>query len=92
VWELAAAGTPAILVPYPHATGGHQALNAAHFMRGGGALVVLDEELDQAVPPLVDGLLGAPERLAEMRRRMLALARPRAADEIADELVAIARG
>jgi UDP-N-acetylglucosamine--N-acetylmuramyl-(pentapeptide) pyrophosphoryl-undecaprenol N-acetylglucosamine transferase len=92
VWELAAAGTPAILVPYPHATGGHQTLNAAHFMRGGGALVVLDEELDQAVPPLVDGLLGAPERLAEMRRRMLALARPRAADEIADELVALARG
>ena len=40
VWELAAAGTPAILVPYPHATGDHQTSNAHHFARGGGAIVV----------------------------------------------------
>jgi len=38
VWELAAAGTPAILVPYPHATSDHQTLNARHFERGGGAV------------------------------------------------------
>ena len=31
VWELAAAGTPSILVPYPHATADHQTLNARHF-------------------------------------------------------------
>src|SRR6187397_1018204 len=31
VWELAAAGTPAILVPYPHATADHQTSNAQHF-------------------------------------------------------------
>ena len=46
VWELAAAGTPAILVPYPHATGDHQTLNARHFERGGGAVVVPEAELD----------------------------------------------
>ena len=40
VWELAAAGTPSILVPYPYATGDHQTLNARHFERGGGAIVV----------------------------------------------------
>jgi UDP-N-acetylglucosamine--N-acetylmuramyl-(pentapeptide) pyrophosphoryl-undecaprenol N-acetylglucosamine transferase len=92
VWELAAAGTPAILVPYPYATGGHQSLNAEYFAKGGGAVVVPDGELERRVPPLVDELLGAPERLAEMRRRMFSLARPRAAEEIADELVALARG
>ena len=42
VWELAAAGTPSILVPYPHATADHQTLNARWFERGGGAIVVPD--------------------------------------------------
>jgi UDP-N-acetylglucosamine--N-acetylmuramyl-(pentapeptide) pyrophosphoryl-undecaprenol N-acetylglucosamine transferase len=90
VWELAAAGTPAILVPYPHATADHQTLNARHFERGGGALVVADAELDR-VPALVEELLNDPSRLAGMREAMLSLARPDAADVIADELVALAR-
>jgi len=89
VWELAAAGTPAILVPYPYATADHQTLNARHFERGGGAIVVPDAEVDR-VPALVDELLAAPERLAAMRGAMLSLARPDAADVIADELVALA--
>jgi UDP-N-acetylglucosamine--N-acetylmuramyl-(pentapeptide) pyrophosphoryl-undecaprenol N-acetylglucosamine transferase len=91
VWELAAAGTPAILVPYPHATADHQTLNARHFERGGGAILVDDGEVDR-VPALVDELLAAPQRLAAMRDAMLRLARPDAADEIADELVALAGG
>ena len=91
VWELAAAGTPAILVPYPHATGDHQTLNARHFERGGGAVLLPDAAVDR-VPDLVDELLADPERLAAMRDAMLALARPDAADVIADELVALARG
>jgi len=90
VWELAAAGTPAILVPYPHATGDHQTLNARHFERGGGALVVADAELAR-VPPLVDELLADPGRLAAMRQAMLALARPEAAETIAEEVLALAR-
>jgi UDP-N-acetylglucosamine--N-acetylmuramyl-(pentapeptide) pyrophosphoryl-undecaprenol N-acetylglucosamine transferase len=91
VWELAAAGTPSILVPYPHATSDHQTLNARHFERGGGALVVSEAELDR-VPALVDELLADPLRLEAMRAAMLAMARPRAADEIAEELIALARG
>jgi UDP-N-acetylglucosamine--N-acetylmuramyl-(pentapeptide) pyrophosphoryl-undecaprenol N-acetylglucosamine transferase len=89
VWELAAAGTPALLVPYPHATADHQWLNARHFEEGGGAVVVRQEELAR-VPALVDELLGDRERLDRMREAMLRLARPRAADEIADELVRLA--
>ena len=89
VWELAAAGTPAILVPYPYATADHQTLNARHFERGGGAIVVPDADVDR-MPALVHELLAAPERLAAMRRAMLSLARPDAADVIADELVALA--
>jgi UDP-N-acetylglucosamine--N-acetylmuramyl-(pentapeptide) pyrophosphoryl-undecaprenol N-acetylglucosamine transferase len=90
VWELAAAGTPAILVPYPHATSDHQTLNARHFEAGGGAIVVPQDELER-VPGLVGELLADPGRLARMKEAMRALARPRAADEIADELIALAR-
>jgi UDP-N-acetylglucosamine--N-acetylmuramyl-(pentapeptide) pyrophosphoryl-undecaprenol N-acetylglucosamine transferase len=88
VWELAAAGTPAILVPYPHATADHQTLNAEHFERGGGAVVVPESQLDR-VPALVEELLADPDRLASMRTAMLSMARPHAADEIAEELIAL---
>jgi UDP-N-acetylglucosamine--N-acetylmuramyl-(pentapeptide) pyrophosphoryl-undecaprenol N-acetylglucosamine transferase len=91
VWELAAAGIPAILVPYPHATADHQALNARYFAQGGGAIVVRQEELER-IPALVDELLRDRERLARMSAAMRALARPDAAHEIADELVRLARG
>jgi UDP-N-acetylglucosamine--N-acetylmuramyl-(pentapeptide) pyrophosphoryl-undecaprenol N-acetylglucosamine transferase len=89
VWELAAAGTPAVLVPYPFATADHQTLNARHFERGGGAVVVPESELDR-VPALVGELLADPARLASMREAMLAMARPRAAEEIAEELIGLA--
>jgi UDP-N-acetylglucosamine--N-acetylmuramyl-(pentapeptide) pyrophosphoryl-undecaprenol N-acetylglucosamine transferase len=90
VWELAAAGTPSILVPYPHATADHQTLNARHFEEGGGAVVVDQSELAR-VPGLVEDLLGAPARLAEMSDAMRVLAKPDAADVVADELVALAK-
>jgi UDP-N-acetylglucosamine--N-acetylmuramyl-(pentapeptide) pyrophosphoryl-undecaprenol N-acetylglucosamine transferase len=89
VWELAASGTPAILVPYPHATADHQTLNARHFERGGGAVVVPEPELDR-VPVLVDELLADPTRLESMSAAMRAMARPEAAEQIAEELIALA--
>jgi UDP-N-acetylglucosamine--N-acetylmuramyl-(pentapeptide) pyrophosphoryl-undecaprenol N-acetylglucosamine transferase len=90
VWELAAAGTPAILVPYPHATADHQTLNARHFERGGGAVVVPDNDIAR-VPALVDQLLADRGRLDAMGLAMRALARPHAAEEIAEELISLAR-
>ena len=61
VWEFAAAGKPAILVPYPFATGDHQALNAQHFVEAGGAIMVRELDLDdvpELVPDHVPVLLG----------------------------------
>ena len=89
VWELAAAGTPSVLVPYPYATSDHQTLNARHFERGGGAIVLPEPELDR-LPAVVAELMHDLPRLAAMREAMLSLARPRAADEIAEELIALA--
>ena len=90
VWEIAAAGKPAILVPYPEATADHQRTNALHFERAGGAVVVLDRDARELVPPLVDQLLETPSRLAKMGEAMFAAARPDAAERIADELIALA--
>jgi UDP-N-acetylglucosamine--N-acetylmuramyl-(pentapeptide) pyrophosphoryl-undecaprenol N-acetylglucosamine transferase len=89
VWELAAAGLPAVLVPYPYATADHQTKNARQLEAAGGALVVPESELER-VPALVEELLADAPRLGRLRRAMLEVARPGAAAEIADELVALA--
>ena len=91
VWEVAAAGRPAVLVPYPFATGDHQAKNAHHFVRAGGAIMVRELDLDD-VPEIVRSLLDDPDRLARMSAAMLAAARPEAAEEIAAGLVELAGG
>ncbi len=90
VWEIAAAGKPAILVPYPLATADHQAKNAVFFERTGGAITVPETELGR-VPDLARSLLGDPDRLKEMGEAMKRVARPGAAEEIAEELIALAR-
>jgi UDP-N-acetylglucosamine--N-acetylmuramyl-(pentapeptide) pyrophosphoryl-undecaprenol N-acetylglucosamine transferase len=89
VYDLALAGKPAVLVPYPYATADHQAKNAGYFAQAGAAVVVGDFELER-VPGLVGELLADPARLASMSERMLAVARPDAADEIAEELIHLA--
>jgi UDP-N-acetylglucosamine--N-acetylmuramyl-(pentapeptide) pyrophosphoryl-undecaprenol N-acetylglucosamine transferase len=90
VWEIAAAGRPALLVPYPHATADHQTKNARYFEEGWGAVVVPEEQLDMRRQ--VTELLADPERLETMGKAMRSLARPEAADVIAEELIALARG
>ena len=90
VLEIAAAGVPAILVPYPHATADHQTTNARYMEQAGAAVVVPDAELNgPRLAREVAALLGAPERLAAMRAAALTAARPDAAERIADELLAL---
>jgi UDP-N-acetylglucosamine--N-acetylmuramyl-(pentapeptide) pyrophosphoryl-undecaprenol N-acetylglucosamine transferase len=89
VWELAAAGVPAVLVPYPFATGDHQRKNAEYFAWGGGAIVAPQTELG-TVPELARSLLDDLRRRSAMSTAMRRLARPNAADEIAEELIALA--
>ena len=89
VWELAAAGKPAILVPYPLATADHQTKNARYFQTAGGAILVPESELGR-VPEIVRWLLGDARRLEEMGAAMREAARPGAADEIAEELMSLA--
>jgi UDP-N-acetylglucosamine--N-acetylmuramyl-(pentapeptide) pyrophosphoryl-undecaprenol N-acetylglucosamine transferase len=86
VLELAAAGLPAVLVPYPHATADHQTLNAQFMERAGAALVVPDAELDgPRLAREVATLLRAPKQLAAMSKAARVAAHPDAADRIAEE-------
>jgi len=91
VFEVCAAGRPAILVPYPHASADHQSANARWMADAGAAVIVPDAEL---TPPRlareVAVLLGDPDRLAAMGRASAALARPRAAEDVADQVLAAA--
>ena len=89
VWELAAAGKPAVLVPYPFATADHQTKNARYFQQAGAAILVPEGELGR-VPETVRSLLDDPRRLADMSAAMRRVARPDAAEEIAEELMALA--
>jgi UDP-N-acetylglucosamine--N-acetylmuramyl-(pentapeptide) pyrophosphoryl-undecaprenol N-acetylglucosamine transferase len=88
VWEVAAAGRPALLVPYPHATADHQTLNARYFAQGGGAIVVPQAELD--LERQAGELLADPERRRTMGEAMRTLARPDASDVVAEEVLALA--
>ena len=92
VFEIAAAGCPAVLVPYPYAAADHQAGNAAWMAGAGAAEVIADERLDAALlDSTVRGLLADPQRLAAMREASLAIARPGAAAAVADLLREAAR-
>jgi UDP-N-acetylglucosamine--N-acetylmuramyl-(pentapeptide) pyrophosphoryl-undecaprenol N-acetylglucosamine transferase len=92
IFEIAAHGRPAILVPYPHASGDHQSANARWMAQAGAAVVVPDAELTPArLGSEVAQLLADRRRLAAMGRASASLARPEAAQRIAAEVLAAAR-
>ena len=93
VMEIAAAGRPAILIPYPHATGDHQTTNARWMADGGAAVVIPDGELSpQRLSAVIAELLSDEDRLPAMSIAARRLAKPDAAERIADEVLEAAGG
>ncbi len=92
VFEIAAYGLPAILVPYPHASADHQSTNARWMAAAGAAVVIPDGELDASrLAAETAALLGDRVRLAGMADASRSLARPDAARDVAYELLQAAR-
>jgi UDP-N-acetylglucosamine--N-acetylmuramyl-(pentapeptide) pyrophosphoryl-undecaprenol N-acetylglucosamine transferase len=92
IFEFTATGRPAILIPYPHASAGHQATNAAWMAGAGAAVVIDDDELEpQRLAAAVTDLLADAARLEEMAAASRRLAKPDAARRIADEVLSAAR-
>jgi len=83
--EFPALGLPSILVPYPYA-GQHQEVNANYLVSRGAALKIADVELWEKLLPTILELLNDEEALNGMGERARALARPQAAQHIAQEL------
>jgi len=88
--ELACAGVPAVLIPYPKAIRNHQRLNAYAFEHVGAARVVRqssDPERTRAhLEDELAALLSNSELRGRMARAMRSLARPDAASVVADEV------
>ncbi len=91
VAELAAAGRPAILVPYPHATDDHQSANARSAEQAGGAWMMPESAFNsESVAVRIKTLLDRPNELAAAAARQLEAARPDAARRLADAVEALA--
>lgn len=93
VAELAAAGKPALLVPFAAAADDHQKRNAEVMVEAGAAVMIEEGGLE---PPdrlrdALSGLLNSPERLAAMSAAARTQAHPQAAARIADRLAELAR-
>jgi len=94
--ELAAAGVPALLVPYPHAADDHQRRNAEVFAAA-GACRVLDERdgagsLGERIAGVLEELLSDASRRRAMSRAMHRLGRPEAAAAVADLVLGLLDG
>ena len=89
--ELAALGKPAILIPYPHATDNHQEQNARAIEAAGAAILLLDRDCTaDALAALLRDLLADEARRGAMGHAASGLAKPHAADAVADVIVALA--
>jgi UDP-N-acetylglucosamine--N-acetylmuramyl-(pentapeptide) pyrophosphoryl-undecaprenol N-acetylglucosamine transferase len=92
VFELAQYGLPAILVPYPHAAGDHQAGNARWMEGAGAATVIADGALTPAhLRAEVDAILADDGRRERMAAAARSLARPDAARDVAEEVLGAVR-
>jgi UDP-N-acetylglucosamine--N-acetylmuramyl-(pentapeptide) pyrophosphoryl-undecaprenol N-acetylglucosamine transferase len=88
LFDIAAAGKAAILIPFPYATGDHQLENARYFTDRGAAELMLDSEVGtRALRDRVEDLLDDDARRVELARRMGTLATPGAAGEVAWRLL-----
>jgi UDP-N-acetylglucosamine--N-acetylmuramyl-(pentapeptide) pyrophosphoryl-undecaprenol N-acetylglucosamine transferase len=89
--ELTAFGLPSILIPYPHATGGHQETNARILEESGAASVILDEDLNgRNLANTIVAIIDDAGHLGDMSRNSRGLGNPDAPREIAVRLVELA--
>ena len=91
VAELAAAGKPALLVPFAAATDAHQKRNAEAMVQAGAAVMLEERELENpdSLVNSLTGLLGNPEQLTQMASAARRQAHPEAAERIAGMLAAL---
>ena len=91
VAELATAGRPGILVPYPHAMDNHQTVNALAVAEAGGAWLQPQATLDPAaLARLIEALMGHPDTLTRAAAAARAFGHADAAANLADAVLDLA--
>ncbi len=92
VSELAAAGLPAVLVPYSHAIDDHQTANALFLVESGASELLPQSRLTaESLASIIQGWLDSPDKLAEMGKCAHGLAAPEAASLVANLCLGKAR-
>lgn len=87
VFELAVAGLPSVLIPFPYATHNHQSVNAAFLEEAGAGRRVEQKDLENMdLAALLVELLNDRETLGRMRTQALKLGKPDAAARVAGAL------
>lgn len=96
VSELAAAGVPSVLVPFPYAVDDHQTANGRFLSEADAAVLMPQEELDSRLAGVLNEFCADPkagrERLLQMAEAARALARPEATEMVAGVCLEMARG
>ena len=91
VAEFAAAGVPAICIPYPYHKDKHQYLNAGKLVDAGAAVIVDDlpdkEEFSKRLWSVLESLLKDENRRQQMSKAAKKISNPQAASTIAEELL-----
>ena len=83
--EIAASGTPCILIPSPNVTANHQEKNARVLEQGGGAVVLLEKDCTpEKLYATVKELLADDNRRERMSRKLHAMVRPDCTERICD--------
>lgn len=93
VFELAAAGKPAVLVPYPQAVDDHQTGNARWLSDDGAAVLLPQTEMNlQRLTTVLRGFMDKPASLAAMAEAAAAKAQPEAAEKLARACLEVCHG
>jgi UDP-N-acetylglucosamine--N-acetylmuramyl-(pentapeptide) pyrophosphoryl-undecaprenol N-acetylglucosamine transferase len=88
--ELTACGKAAILVPYPHAAGNHQEINARKLLDMGSAQMILDRDLNgKSLADLIKHLMEDPDARGEMERTSKSIGTSAAAKKIIDLMMVL---
>ena len=91
LFDVAAIGKAAILIPYPYATGDHQLYNARYFTERSAAELMRDDEVTAGtLRARVEAMIGNNLHLRRLAENMRSLATPKAADEVAERLLGAA--
>ena len=91
--EIAASGTPCILIPSPNVTDNHQEKNARALSDNGAAVLLLEKDCTaKALMEEINALLTDKTRYSEMRKALLKISVPDCAERLCDIIEELAKG